>query len=64
MQCRDEKHIILVLEFIIQLTLQAKNKNEKWFKCHFQTLAAKRKQLIKRRCMLGRAEGDRLMFSS
>ena len=47
-QCRDEKHIILVLEFVIQLTLQAKKKNEKWFKCHFQILAAKRKQLIKR----------------
>lgn len=28
MQCRDEKHIILVLEFIIQLTLQAKKKKK------------------------------------
>lgn len=48
-QCGDEKHIILVLEFIIQLTLQAKKKKEELFKCHFQIQAAKRKQLIKRR---------------
>lgn len=25
-QCRDEKHVILILEFIIQLALQAKKK--------------------------------------